>query len=419
MIDMAKVLQSRKDIPDRTTTGLPEGVQMMTSPHYTAPGGEAPMPDYNPYATSGGGSYTTNPWTAQPTGMTNTGATGGLYSTDWLKGLNSPYAKNWGGQAGTEQAWYRTPEWGSGLLWNPYYGFQSGSTVKGKYAGGPLSNEAFYGMGLTRNPGEDWQQYYQQLTGMTPEQGNAMHDLKVYGTGAGGYGTAGGGQMTSGTPGSYGYDFSSYFPEYGQATNLQLPQELDWASQALGEMSATGRPTSWSPWYQQAKETVNTDVMDAIKQAAEKAGMGGTRWGTPMGRTAQDISSRAFQNLGTTYTGQELGALENAANRSLSAAQGLGNVAQQRWNMPLQYANQAMGMGQNMQQQYQNMFNPQYQEFLRTAAENNPWMNMGMGLTNLTGQYTPQTYQPSFLGQLLGGVTSLLPGMDWFKKLFT
>ena len=341
-----------------------------------------------------------------PTGDKDTSGTSGNdpYSMDWLKNYEAVYAKNWGGPQGSEQAWYRTPNWAGGILWNPYWGWQSGSNIKSQYSGGPLSSEQFYGMGLTRNPGEDWKQYYQDLTGMTTEEGLAKQQANYGGTTT----TTGATNMTTGTPASYGYDFSSYFPEYGQATTLQLPQELDWASSALGELSATGRPADWAPWYQQAKGVAQTDIMDAIKQAAEQAGLSGTRWSTPMGRTAQDISGRRMQELGTEYTQQQLGAMENAANRSLTAAQGLGNIAQQRWNMPLQYASQAMGMGQNMQQQYQNMFNPQYQEFLRTAAENNPWLNQAMGATSLTGQYTPQTYQQSFLTNILGMLPALL-----------
>ena len=364
-----------------------------------------PWPEFDPQGSSAGG---TMPPPGGPT--TPAGDSNDPYSMDWTKKLPAFYAKNWGGEQGSEQAWYRTPEWAGGVVWNPYWGWQSGSDIKGKYGQGQLSAEDFYGMGLTRNPGEDWQQYYEQLTGMTPEAGKAKQNANYGGT----TGTAGGEAM----PNTQDWSslFSSYFPEYGQTQGYTYPDEMNWATDVLGEYAYTGRPTSWSPWYQQAKKGVETDVMDAIKQAAEKAGLGGTRWSTPMGRTAQDISSRAYQDLGTQFMGLETGALENAANRGLTAAQTLPGVAQLRQQMPMDYASNLMGMGQGMNQSYNQMLSPLQQEWMRTQPEYSPWNQYGGGLLGAT-MGGPQMYQQGCMSQLLGATTGGLGIATGIKDL--
>jgi len=233
-------------------------------------------------------------------------------------------------------------------------------------------------------------------------------------TNQGGGGTTGGGAMPNTQ--DWGELFKSYYPEYGQTQGYTYPDEMNWATDFLGEYAATGRPTSWSPWYQQAKKGVETDVMDAIKQAAEKAGLGGTRWSTPMGRTAQDISSRAHQDLGTQFMGYETGALENAANRGLQASSMLPGLAQQRQDMPMQYAQGLMGMGQGMNQSYNQMLSPLQQEWMRTQPEYSPWNQYGGGLLGAT-MGGPQQYQPGCMSQLVGAASSAIPGAAGIKYL--
>ena len=221
----------------------------------------------------------------------------------------------------------------------------------------------------------------------------------------------------------------------------------------------TGDPTSQDPWYQQAKGVAQTDIEDAIKQAAEQAGLSGLRWSTPMGRSAQDIAGRTMANVGLEWTGREMDALEQARQRQLQASnqmygygqgmaglkesaagrqmQGLGmmsdlgsqianmrNQAQNRQlqasgmlqgmgqsylDAPQQYAQNLMGMGSQMQGQQQQAYDRQSQEFLRMAAENNPWISQLFGLAGLQSNMQPTQYQPSGLSQILGFGSNFIP----------
>jgi hypothetical protein len=225
-------------------------------------------------------------------------------------------------------------------------------------------------------------------------------NLTPPGGGGGGGGTNMGGNTTN--AGTFTYDPSSYYPGYGQTQSYNYPKELGWASDVLGEYAYTGRPADWSPYYQQAKQAVNYDILDAINQAKEQAGLGGMRWSSPLGRSAQDIAARTMANLGTTYTQQQLGALENAANRGLTAAGMLPGVAQQYQQMPLDLSAALYNMGSGLQGAYQNMISPYYNEAMRMAQENNPWLQFGQQVSALPFQSVPQQYQQSFLSQLLG-----------------
>jgi len=211
----------------------------------------------------------------------------------------------------------------------------------------------------------------------------------------------------------WGSLFKSYYPEYGQESSYQLPQEMDWASDVLGEYAYTGRPTSYSDWYQQAKGGVTTDVMDAIKQAAEQANISGLRNSSVLGAQAGDIASRAWQNLGTQFMGYENQSLENAANRGLTAAQALPGLAQQRQQMPIDFANASYNMGTGMQGTYQNMLNSLQQNWQNQQTSSNPWLQYAMQLAQMSpsgggsSSYGQQTYQPSCLSQGLGAAGSL------------
>jgi len=199
-------------------------------------------------------------------------------------------------------------------------------------------------------------------------------------------------------------------------------------------MGETGMPTSYAPAYQAAKGVVQTDVLDAIKQAAEQAGLAGTRWSSTLGRSAQDIAGRRMAELGAGWTAQELGAQEAARGRQLSALQpmyqfgaggaGLAESAKDRGmqaagmlpqlgqmyaNLPMDWSQRMMGMGGMLQGQYQDALNKSYQDFLRTSPEMSPWLQAAMGYFGTPSQMAPQQYQPSFLSNLMGMGSSVLP----------
>ena len=243
---------------------------------------------------------------------------------------------------------------------------------------------------------------------------------------------------------------------YGGVTGVQNPPEWDIAGRTLAglaqgipqaqpsawgtvenigtQMAQTGMPTPQTEWYQRAKGVAETDITDAIKQAAEQAGLRGARWSTPLGRTAQDIAGRTMANVGLEWTGRELeaqeqararqlsalsqlyglgtgqvGLGENALNRALQAAGGLGTLGQRYAQLPMDVAQQAFNQGLAMMQARQAQLSPIYQEFLRRTPEASPWLQYGFQATQMPFQMTQQQYQPSGLTSGLGILGSLIP----------
>jgi hypothetical protein len=119
------------------------------------------------------------------------------------------------------------------------------------------------------------------------------------------------------------------------------------------------------------------------------------------GRQMQTIP--LLQQLGAGRTGLE----ENAMQRALAAAQGLGGIGQNQFGNQLGLSSQAQGLGTTMQGLDQNTINQIYQQWQKTTPENNPWLQAALGLA--TGQGVPQQYQQSGGSQWLSGIFSLLP----------
>ncbi len=354
---------------------------------------------------------------------------------------------DWGEQASpnVKQTWYRSPQWGGHVVYHPYWGWQDYMDVLGKYEeGGPYNYEDFQKWGFTQQLEPDWKKYF-------PD--------RIDGGDGGGDGNWTFGDTDWGTqtyPDFYG-DISSYYPYYGQYTPFEnYPPEWDTASNTLQSMAAgeepyipkiwgqlwehmqpfskTGMPVTEDAWYKAAKATPETDFTDAIRQAAEQAGMGGTRWSSTLGRTAQDIAGRQMAQLGTERESKAMTALENARarqtgmlpyyyqmgqgvsdiinrqdDRALQAAGMLGNLGSMYANLPLQFAQQAMNMGGQMTGQTQNMISPYYQEFLRRTPEASPWLQLMLGMIPGGTQMAPTQYQQGGMSQFLGGFSSLLP----------
>jgi len=125
-----------------------------------------------------------------------------------------------------------------------------------------------------------------------------------------------------------------------------------------------------------------------------------------------------MQGLGMmSDLGSQIANMRNQAqNRQLQASGMLQGMGQSYLDAPQQYAQNLMGMGSQMQGQQQQAYDRQSQEFLRMAAENNPWISQLFGLAGLQSNMTPQQYQPSGLSQLLGGLmggAGIAGGLGW------
>jgi hypothetical protein len=425
--------------------------------------------------TTTGGNGTGGTYNPGQSGTLGTGAS----APGWLGG--GAYAK-WGTQdpdydpndPNVPQDWWRSPSLNpeGGLVYNDVYGWQDRSDVKNKYKQGT----AFDQFGYTPQLGQNWQDYYHYDGSGTPIPGrgtggggnvdvgdNTPLDPREWGDNGGmpttpktpmpGY--PGGGDGPSGGPGGgedTWYDptttgdisFQNQPKEWGTASSVlrdfatggqgvDAPGEWNNASNNANQMyNSGGMATSASDAYQKAKQVAQTDTTDAIKQAAEQAGLGGTRWSSSMGRNAQDIAGRRMAELGSNFAQQEMGAQEAARgrqmeannqlyglgsgfagldtdtrNRALTATGQLQGLGQNMTRYPMELANQSFQMGSNMNQQDQSALDRQYQEAFRGMAENNPWLAKAMGMA--TGQGQQQQYTPGAGSQILGGLGSLLP----------
>jgi len=373
------------------------------------------------------------------------------------------------------QEWWRSPEFGDTAAYNETYGWQNHKAVEDMYKqqGWNQTPEQFSQWGMTPQLGQDWSQYgftqgqgpqnnqaglpgnwgdmvnqwSQWFQGLRNQQGQGTGgtgggmdgygyspDLPLGGeTGQGGQG----GQGAQGGTGGFQYPSqwgtaSDVFTQFAQGLPTQTPWQWQQGSDIASQMAQSGMPTSYEPMYQQAKGIAERDTTQAIKQAAEQAGLSGTRWSTPLGQTAQRIAGENMANLGLGFAGQEMGALEAARgrqmggvdqlygfgqgstglteaakNRGMSAAGGLTGLGQQYLNAPQDWAAQMYQMGGGMQQQNQSALDRYYQDYMRLSPENNPWVNQGMTYWGTPSQMGYQQYNPSTMSQIGGAASGL------------
>ena len=211
-------------------------------------------------------------------------------------------------------------------------------------------------------------------------------------------------QDFGGAPGAWGTAEQAFT---GLAGGQGIPTPQAWQT---GQQFATdvigqgGMPTTYAPWYQQMQDVVGQQVGMAGKEAAEQFGLGGLRKSTGLGQQLGEIATRGQTQLGAQYAGLETQAQEAARQRQLmagqqlygygagqagldqfgqqmqlQAGQGLTGLGYQQAMLPIQQ--QQAGQNISAQQQQQNIaaFMPQFQEFMRGAAENNPWIQQLMG----------------------------------------
>jgi hypothetical protein len=262
-------------------------------------------------------------------------------------------------------------------------------------------------------------------------------------------------QFARGMPTQLPTGYGDYIQQMMNAmqTGLPTPVPEQWGAMQpyAQEMMQTGRPVDVGGWWKAQQPLAERYIKEQSEQAMEQAGLMGLRYSTPAQRMIGDITGRTTEALWGDLAGRELGAQEQARQRQLAgqqqmyglgagvaglgeqararqmgafpymyqgmqlptqlaeankaralqAAGGLMGVGGQYAQLPLQVSAQAMNMGQAMQQQRQQAFQPLYQEFLRRLPEMSPWLTLGMQGTAMPFQSVPQMYQPSFLSQLM------------------
>ena len=185
-----------------------------------------------------------------------------------------------------------------------------------------------------------------------------------------------------------------------------LPSQWQTASDTLTGIAQNGNPVNYGNWYNQAKQTAQYDITDAIRQAVETAGMGGMKYSTSLGRTGQDIAARTMAGLGRDWTNMELGAQQQGIQNQMGAAQGLAGLGQQYAYLPMDVANNMFNMGQGMQGAMNQEISPYYNLWNSLQSYNSPWLNNMMQLAQSS---QPQQYQQSGMSQFLSGIGSFLP----------
>lgn len=219
----------------------------------------------------------------------------------------------------------------------------------------------------------------------------------------------------------------------GGGGQINTPSAWTTGLESLNQMVGTGQPVSSDAWWGATQDVTNRNIQDAIKNAAEQAGLGGLRWSTPLGYTAQDLSGKYMGEASQQWADREMAAQEAArqrmleatgqlyqygqgqyqmdkdalARRAAAAARGTGqmnmaanqlmSLGGQKADLGLDVISKMFGMGTGMQDAQQQAINASY---------NNPYMNMAQGYLSSA---TPQTYQPSWGSQLLGAAGEAAP----------
>jgi len=234
---------------------------------------------------------------------------------------------------------------------------------------------------------------------------------------------------------------------YGGGGKIQTPSSWTTGMEALTPMAQTGQPVSSDEWWSATQGVTNREIEDAIKNAAEQAGLGGMRWSTPLGYTAQDISGKYMGEATQQWADREMAAQEAAKQRQLeatnqlyqygqgqyqmdkdalarrqaaanaaasaaryaeaqrtaqmnNAASALMGLGGQKAGLGLDVTNAMYNMGTGMQSSQQNAINSSY---------NNPYMTYANQYLASQPSGQQQTYQPSTASNVLGAVTSAAP----------
>jgi hypothetical protein len=154
--------------------------------------------------------------------------------------------------------------------------------------------------------------------------------------------------------------------------NYTVPSAWTTGQGLAEQMAKTGNAADYSQWWTANQPVMNTQWSDYAKQLAEQMGVGG-RYSTALQRNIADIGGRLYNQAFSNYMGMalpgiqsakqagisqlynygggEAGLLENALNRGMSAAGGLGTLGGQYAQLPLSVAGYMGQLGQGMTNQ--------------------------------------------------------------------
>ena len=219
---------------------------------------------------------------------------------------------------------------------------------------------------------------------------------------------------------------SDYFTNLTQS-GVPTPWQYGYGSDQLRNMiDAQGMPVDIQGYADAQLPIYQTMMEDMTKQSQESAGLSGTRWSTSLGNQIAEQGRRLTENYGADVANKWMQAQEAARGRMMggmgmmlpygqaSANLGLQNTQNQMYGasalqgLGSDYLYGPMNIAQGMAGLGQGIYGQQAQGI--NQFSNDPWLQMALGLGTSPGsQQYPQTYQPSFMSQMLGLSGQMLP----------
>ncbi len=238
----------------------------------------------------------------------------------------------------------------------------------------------------------------------------------------------------------------------GGGGRIQTPSAWTTGLETLNPMAQTGMPVSADEWWGATQAVTDQKTKEAIQNAAEQAGLGGMRWSTPLGYTAQDLAGQYQNEANQSWADRLMQSEEAARQRQLEAtgqlfqygqgqyqmdkdakaraaaaaaaargasqweqqfafekqkwadqmglqgASNLAGIGSDRSGLGLNVANAMYNMGTGMQTSQQNAINASY---------NSPYMNYGQGYLASQPSGQQQTYQPSTGANVMGALSAM------------
>lgn len=240
----------------------------------------------------------------------------------------------------------------------------------------------------------------------------------------------------------YGGQFTApLMPQYGQALDLLSSwqpasisgkQQNQWQELMRGQPAYQAKldPTTTAKYFDQAvtspmMHTWNSVIAPQINEGFAGVGAFSSRQGQAKQQSLSDLQSNLTGQLGQFQLSnqQEQERLnsqlaESAAQRSLQAIGAYGQQQLSYANQPLLAAGAYHSILQSLQARQDQEKQAQYQDFLRTAPENNPWVGQMLAYTGQQQQAAVQ--QPNYLGsgiQGAGGGLSIWQALNQNQNL--
>jgi hypothetical protein len=202
-----------------------------------------------------------------------------------------------------------------------------------------------------------------------------------------------------------------YPSQWGEASDLWSKMAsgnysnagMDWLTQM---MQSGGNPVDVNAWGEAQRPAMMDQYSNMVKQMAEQAGVGGTRYGSGLQNSISNYGGQLQNQFTSGLADRWLQAQESARGRATGAGnllsqlglgaqqaggEGLMSMGNLMSQLPLQVAQMMGGLGGQL-----------------TNQQIDPWTQMLTGLLGNTNA-TEQTYNPSVWQSLLQSLSQTLP----------